>query len=106
MKHEINQAKVDGMKRMHDTYIEAVSNGSVRHRTTHTTPDGTKWDLVLEPQDKSLLGHWSYLGIVSKVHDPDYYKHKKFDSDTIHWGKYEPEDMFNLMKWDLDREWA
>ena len=29
MKHEINQAKVDGMKRMHDAYMEAVSNGSV-----------------------------------------------------------------------------
>lgn len=104
MKHKINQAKVDGMKRIHDAYMEAVSNGSVRYRTTHTTPDGTKWDLVLEPQDKSLLGHWSYLGIASKVDNPDYYIHKKFDVDAIHWGKYEPEDLFNLMKWGLDEE--
>lgn len=103
---EIYQPKLEVMKRIHDAYMEAVSDGSVRYRTAHTTPDGTKCDLVLEPQDKSLLGHWSYLGIASKVYDPDYYIHKKFDSDTIHWGKYEPEDMFNLMKWDLNGEWA
>lgn len=75
-------------------------------RTTHTTPDGTVWELVLEPQDKSALGHWSYLGVVMMKDNPDYYLHNKFDSDTIHWGRYEPEDMFNLMKWDLDRGWG
>lgn len=74
-------------------------------RTTHITPDGTKWELVLEPQDKSLLGHWSYLGVAMMKDNPDYCLHSKFDSDTIHWGRYEPEDMFNLMKFDLDREW-
>lgn len=106
MFEEINQYKVDSMTLIKAAYTEAVSNGSIRYRTTHTTPDGTMWNLVLEPQDKSLLGYWSYLGIASKSANTDFYLHKKFDSDTIHWGNYEPEDMFNLMKWDLDREWG
>ena len=101
---EINQVKVDGMKRMHDAYMEAVSNGSIRYRTTHITPDGTKWDLVLEPQDKSPLGHWSYLGIASRSDEPFFYKHFKFDTDRVYWDRMTPEDMFHYMKCELDRE--
>lgn len=105
MKHQIYQPKVEAMKRMHDIYMEAVSNGSVRYRTTHTTPDGTKWDLVLEPQDKSLLGHWSYLGIASKSADTNFYKHFTFDSDRVYWSKLQPEDMINIVKYSLNGEW-
>lgn len=105
MKHEINQDKVDGMKRMHDAYMEAVSDGSIRYRTTHITPDGTKWDLVLEPQDKSLLGHWSYLGVVMMKDNPDYYRHTKFDMDRVLWDRLEPEEMLSYMKVDLDEDW-
>lgn len=105
MKHEINQAKVDGMKRMHNAYTEAVSNGSVRYRTTHTTPDGTKWYLVLEPLDQSALGHWSYLGVASMSDNPDYYKHFGFTMDRVYWDRLQPEDMLSLIKFDLDKEW-
>lgn len=105
MRHEIYQPKVEAMKRMHDIYMEAVSNGSVRYRSAHTTPDGTRWDLVLEPLDQSALSHWSYLGIASKVDNPDYYKHFGFTMDRVYWDRLQPEDMLSLIKFDLDKEW-
>lgn len=105
MKHEINQAKVDAMQRMHDAYNEALSNGSVRYRTTHTTPDGTKWNLVPEPQDQHPLGCWSYLGIASMKDNPDYCVHTKFGLDRVNWDRLTPEDMLRYIKLDLDKEW-
>ena len=98
---EIYQPKVEAMKRMHDIYMEAVSNGQVKMSTHHYTPDGKKWliniEQILHPEEKV----YNWYGVATNPNNMDI-----FTDWYVPCGEgWTLDEFLKEIRTDLDEEW-